>query len=212
LQNIFPPDDAFFKYAISEILHINYADLAFYKTLLLQDAHLLELLHTNKLKKYQIEWLLTLNKEEQNFFLNLLSKLYLTKNQFHELIKLLNDICRIWDIPSPLYIFYIPDIKKLINSIEQDKKNSSLLLQTLTKYAYPLTSLFNYKLNSIIQKLDLHNAKIIYPKYLEGNSFKIFFECNSYEDFKNKICSLSNLTCSPYINKLFDYAKKIFII
>lgn len=212
LKEFFCSQESFFYYVITNILDINIKDLSFYESLLNQSASLLELIHNDKLKKYHAEWLLSLNKEEQYFYATLLSNLSLTKTQFYEFISLINDICRIWEIPYPKALFNLNYIKNTISSADKNKKISSALLQILKKYAYPLLTILEHNFKIKKEKLINSGINIIPAKNFEGNSIKIIFDAHSLEDFKNKLLFLYNKLNENQFNEFFDYAKKTFII
>lgn len=212
LNECFTPQDIFFHYFITKILGINIKDLSFYESILNQSSYLLELIQNDKLKKYQVEWLLSLNNEEQSFYADLLSNLHFTKTQFYEFISLINNICRIWDIPCSKAIFYLKDVKDTISSGDKNKKNSSALMQILKKYAYPLLAILEYQFKNKIEKLINSGINIIPPKNFEANSIKIVFDANSFEDFKNKLSFICNKVNEEQFNEIFAYAKKTFII
>lgn len=213
LDKIVDKDDAFYRYALEHIIQIPKKELNIYLSIADLPDSLLELLKQDKVKIYQIKWLIGLNSHEKVLFSRLFTNIPLTKSQFYKFVELTMLACNIWDLPDLCSLFNIEELNDFImKPYSNPKKAADALLQTLHKIAYPGLSMLQNTINQLAAQFNTQEIAIVPPDYLEADALKIIIHTNSMQDLLNKINYINDKKNVEQLIKIFQFAKKTFII
>jgi len=213
LESFFSPEDPFFSYALKHILHIDENAINFYRSILELPASILDLLHNDILKIFHIKWLQDLTLEEKIFFSQLFTYIPFTRSQFHKFIEFTQLACKMWDLPTLRSLFAHSALNYFVHYQNLNpKKAAAALLRTLQEIAYPRLSMLLNAFNQRAASFARQDIFIIPPDFLEADKCKIIIEANSMSNFLNKINYLHDTQSLNELDKIFNFAKKTFII